>query len=141
MTAHASLLMECLQRLGVQVKLNKGLDFVNLDDILVDLKLTPDVLEIPVPKYYTEDRAKVRNVYQIWLMFCGATASIPAPHQFQHQSTSQRTGSCCVRGATAPLSVQVQQRYQVSSTHTQVILTCVWKGIKHVWLAAALACA
>lgn len=40
------------------VKLNRGLDFVSLDDILVDLKLTPDVLEIPVPKYFIEDRAK-----------------------------------------------------------------------------------
>ena len=40
------------------VKLNRGLDFVNLDDILVDLKLTPDVLEIPVPKHFIEDRAK-----------------------------------------------------------------------------------
>eukprot|EP00798_Chlamydomonas_sp_ICE-L_P010681 gene10681-12371_t len=40
------------------VKLNKGLDFVSLDDILVDLKLTPEVLEIPVPKYFIEDRAK-----------------------------------------------------------------------------------
>jgi hypothetical protein len=40
------------------VKLNKGLDFVSLDDILVDLKLTPDVLEVPVPKYFIEDRAK-----------------------------------------------------------------------------------
>jgi hypothetical protein len=40
------------------VKLNRGLDFVSLDDILVDLKLTPEVLEVPVPKYYIEDRAK-----------------------------------------------------------------------------------
>lgn len=42
------------------VKLNRGLDWVNLDDILVDLKLTPEVLEVPVPKYFIEDRAKVR---------------------------------------------------------------------------------
>jgi hypothetical protein len=42
------------------VKLNKLNDVVQLDDILVDLKLTPDVLEIPVPRYYVEDRAKVR---------------------------------------------------------------------------------
>lgn len=42
------------------VKLNRGgLDFVSLDDILVDLKLTPEVLEVPVPKYFIEDRAKV----------------------------------------------------------------------------------
>lgn len=40
------------------VKLNRGLDFVSLDDILVDLKLTPEVLEIAVPKYFIEDRAK-----------------------------------------------------------------------------------
>ncbi|KAK9817170.1 hypothetical protein WJX72_010626 [[Myrmecia] bisecta] len=40
------------------VKLNKGLDFVNLDDILVDLKLTPEVLEVPAPRYFIEDRSK-----------------------------------------------------------------------------------
>jgi len=40
------------------VKLNRGLDFVSLDDILVDLKLSPEVLEVPVPKYFIEDRAK-----------------------------------------------------------------------------------
>jgi hypothetical protein len=40
------------------VKLNRGLDFVSLDDILVDLKLSPEVLEIAVPKYFVEDRAK-----------------------------------------------------------------------------------
>lgn len=39
-------------------KLNRGLDFINLDDILVDLKLGPEVLEVPVPKYFIEDRAK-----------------------------------------------------------------------------------
>jgi hypothetical protein len=31
-------------------------EYVNLDDILVDLKLTPDVLELPVPKYFIEER-------------------------------------------------------------------------------------
>lgn len=41
------------------MKLNNGLDFVQLDDLLVDLKLTPDVLEVPVPRYFIEDRAKV----------------------------------------------------------------------------------
>ncbi len=48
--------------LPLQVKLNRGLDFINLDDILVDLKLSPDVLEVPVPKYFIEDRAKVELV-------------------------------------------------------------------------------
>ena len=40
------------------VKLNKDIDFVNLDDILVDVKLTPSVLEVPVPRYYVEERSK-----------------------------------------------------------------------------------
>lgn len=30
----------------MQTKLNRGLDFINLDDILVDLKLGPEVLEV-----------------------------------------------------------------------------------------------
>lgn len=43
----------------VQVKLNKGLDFPSLDDVLVDMKLAPEVLELPCPAYFREDRAKV----------------------------------------------------------------------------------
>ena len=31
-------------------------EYVNLDDILVDLKLPPATLEVPVPKYFVEDR-------------------------------------------------------------------------------------
>eukprot|EP00759_Apiculatamorpha_spiralis_P003595 PhF_6_TR11693/c1_g1_i1/m.18980 len=31
--------------------------FVNFDDVLVDLKLTPEALEIPIPKYFLEERA------------------------------------------------------------------------------------
>ena len=38
------------------VKLNKDIDSVNFDDILVDLKLTPDVLELPIPRYFTVGR-------------------------------------------------------------------------------------
>ena len=34
------------------VKINRGLDFLSIDDILVDLKLTPDKLEIPIPKCF-----------------------------------------------------------------------------------------
>ena len=33
-------------------------EYVHLDDILVDLKLSPETLEIPVPKYFKEDIAK-----------------------------------------------------------------------------------
>ena len=40
------------------IELNRGVSFVNLDDILVDLKLAPDVLEVPVPKYFIEDHAR-----------------------------------------------------------------------------------
>ncbi|GBG87220.1 hypothetical protein CBR_g45279 [Chara braunii] len=38
------------------VKLNHLHEAVSLDDILLDLKLSPDVLEIPVPQFYTIDR-------------------------------------------------------------------------------------
>jgi SpoVK/Ycf46/Vps4 family AAA+-type ATPase len=31
-------------------------EYVNLDEALVDLKLTPDALEIPIPKYFVEER-------------------------------------------------------------------------------------
>jgi hypothetical protein len=41
------------------VKLNRGLDAVALDDVLLDLKLSPEVLEVPVPRYFVEDRAQV----------------------------------------------------------------------------------
>eukprot|EP01041_Mallomonas_annulata_P004376 gene4375-8717_t len=33
-------------------------EYVHLDDILVDLKLSPDTLEIPVPKYFREDQLR-----------------------------------------------------------------------------------
>ena len=33
-------------------------EYVHLDDILVDLKLSPDMLEIPVPRYVKEDIKK-----------------------------------------------------------------------------------
>ena len=36
-------------------------EYVNLDDILVDLKLLPDTLEIPVPKYFKEDLSHQLN--------------------------------------------------------------------------------
>lgn len=48
-----------------QVKLNRGLDFVNLDEVLVDLKLTPDVVEIPVPAYFKGDRGQVSHVFPL----------------------------------------------------------------------------
>ena len=37
-------------------------EYVNLDDILVDLKLPPETLEVPIPHYFLEDRrAEIRN--------------------------------------------------------------------------------
>jgi hypothetical protein len=49
------------------VHLNRGLDYVHLDDLLVDLKLTPDALEVPVPRYFVEDRAKVGGWVGGWV--------------------------------------------------------------------------
>lgn len=45
------------------MELNHGLDFVNLDDVLVDLKLAPEVLEVPIPSYFKEDKMKVLNIF------------------------------------------------------------------------------
>jgi len=39
-------------------------DFVNLDELIMDLKLTPDCIDIPIPRYFREDEKKrldVRN--------------------------------------------------------------------------------
>lgn len=33
-------------------------EYVNLDDLLVDLKLPPETLEVPIPRYFTEDDDK-----------------------------------------------------------------------------------
>ena len=33
-------------------------EYINLDDILVDLKLSPQTLELPVPKYFREDHSR-----------------------------------------------------------------------------------
>ena len=52
------LLDSCLGRM-LEIK-SKIVDFcgeyVNLDEALVDLKLTPEAMEIPIPKYFVEDR-------------------------------------------------------------------------------------
>lgn len=45
--------------IAAQVKLNRGLDFSSMDDVLVDMKLAPEVLELPCPAYFRDDRAKV----------------------------------------------------------------------------------
>ena len=46
-------MLEVKERL---IDLKEGNNFVNLDDVLVDLKLTPEVLEVPVPKFFLEDQ-------------------------------------------------------------------------------------
>jgi len=38
------------------IALNRGINFLNLDEVLVDLKLGPEVLEVPVPRYFVEER-------------------------------------------------------------------------------------
>ena len=45
----------CLELKHWLVHLNGGVD-APLDDILVDLKLTPAALEVPLPRYFVEDR-------------------------------------------------------------------------------------
>lgn len=52
---------KCVFLLAVQVQLNRGLDFPSLDDVLVDMKLAPEVLELPCPAYFRDERAKVSS--------------------------------------------------------------------------------
>lgn len=33
---------------------NPQTDYINLDDVLIDLKLTPKAMAIPLPRYFTE---------------------------------------------------------------------------------------
>mmetsp|Transcript_33895 Transcript_33895/g.44710 ORF Transcript_33895/g.44710 Transcript_33895/m.44710 type:complete len:899 (-) Transcript_33895:293-2989(-) len=39
-------------------------EYVNLDDILVDLKLPPETLEVPVPRYFIQDNSSVQHMRQ-----------------------------------------------------------------------------
>ena len=68
-----------------QVKLNGGQDFINLDETLVDLKLGPEVLEVPVPRFFREDRAKV-NWYMGWPQspFRNMHICMQGKHMHQH---------------------------------------------------------
>lgn len=42
------------------VALNRGVSFVNLDEVLAELKLAPSELEVPVPRYFLEGRDDLR---------------------------------------------------------------------------------
>ena len=45
-------------------------DYLNYDDVLVDLKLVPEVLEIPIPHYFTEERRRElddrKKLFETW---------------------------------------------------------------------------
>jgi hypothetical protein len=87
----------------LQVKLNRGLDFVQLDDLLVDLKLTPDVLEVPVPRYFIEDRAKVGAAAQRLHKLCRAEGQCV-------QAQVQKLGCSCLHDMW---EVSIQQRAEL----------------------------
>ncbi|CAG9462067.1 unnamed protein product [Pedinophyceae sp. YPF-701] len=59
------------------VTLNQGVDEVDLDRALLDLKLPPEALEIPVPKYFTEAHRKLledRKAFMLQMIARGQTA-------------------------------------------------------------------
>lgn len=31
-------------------------EFINLDEVLLELKMTPDILELPIPRFFIEER-------------------------------------------------------------------------------------
>ena len=55
-------------------------EYVNLDDMLVDLKLPAYLLEMPVPRYYVEDRAEeIKNRNKVRGSPCVGVSSIVGP--------------------------------------------------------------
>ncbi len=42
-----------------QVHLNKGLDFMCMEPAMTTLLLTPDMLEVPIPSFFLNDRVQV----------------------------------------------------------------------------------
>ena len=67
-----------------QVRLNRGLDFVALDDALVDLRLPPEALEVPVPRCLLEHREpelqqRAALLSRIAAQFAHAAARSAAP--------------------------------------------------------------
>jgi hypothetical protein len=93
---------------AVQTKLNKGIDTVHLDDILVDLKLTPDVLEVPVPRYFLEARAKVGAGGWDWPGACWMVNHVPRTMLQQAPACSLAAAGLLVGAATSrscPLSL------------------------------------
>jgi len=60
----------------VEVNPNKGVSFVNLDEVLVDLKLSPSVLEVPVPAFFIEDQAAALKEREALLQMLLAQAGL-----------------------------------------------------------------
>ncbi|KAJ9470872.1 putative 26S protease subunit YTA6 [Diplonema papillatum] len=56
-------------------------DYINYDDVLVDLKLVPEVLEIPIPRYFTEERKRELEDRQKLFNTWGQTDPSPAENK------------------------------------------------------------
>eukprot|EP01064_Diplonema_japonicum_P008728 TRINITY_DN16126_c0_g1_i1.p1 TRINITY_DN16126_c0_g1~~TRINITY_DN16126_c0_g1_i1.p1 ORF type:complete len:950 (+),score=196.86 TRINITY_DN16126_c0_g1_i1:58-2850(+) len=61
--------------IGRMLEIKKNLvhhcgDYINYDDVLIDLKLVPETLEIPIPRYYTEERKRElgdrKKLFETW---------------------------------------------------------------------------
>jgi hypothetical protein len=64
---------------------HKKQSYVNLDDILVDLKLTPDVLELPVPNYFIEDRKEELKQRDELMDTISMQHSLPGPYEEEEE--------------------------------------------------------
>ncbi len=64
---------------------HKKQPYVNLDDILVDLKLTPDVLELPVPNYFIEDRKDELMQRDELMDTISMQHSLPGPYEEEEE--------------------------------------------------------
>lgn len=72
---------------------HKEQQYVNLDDILVDLKLTPDVLELPVPNYFIEDRKDELKQRDELMDTISMQHSLPGPYEEEEEELELDMGN------------------------------------------------
>jgi len=79
-------------------------DFINLDEVVMELKLTPRVLEVPVPRYFREDRKdKIEERDQLVIQFLEDYHGTAAPEE-------EVLDDRCVIETTSETTVRIIQK-------------------------------
>ena len=81
-------------------------DFINLDEVVMELKLTPKVLEVPVPRYFKEDRKdKIEERDQLVIQFMEDYHGTTAPEE-------EVLDDRCVIETTTETTVRIIQKLE-----------------------------